>query len=214
MKSISEKYSEDQYKIYTWKNWMVLFTMLNPGFSFNELILGQRTPKILLEKKIPDVPRYERMVVPCPHCGTLHDSRIWSKSKGFKNWFGLYCIKCGEIIPCLLSVTSYLILAITYPIWGWFKDSLKEKWLAKQPERFCDIDLSFKNEPINTDTWLKMGLAVSVIWFIIFAIIFPFVFGTEITWRSVRFTLYSSVVMGVVFVFVMRRYFAKKIKAA
>jgi len=67
--------------------------------------------------------------VPCPHCHTLHDGRIWSAKNGThrRNWFGYYCPECGKIIPCIHNGLAFLLLTITFPIWGWFKDDLKEK---------------------------------------------------------------------------------------
>ncbi|MCT1530529.1 hypothetical protein M3B46_05945 [Sphingobacterium daejeonense] len=120
-------FDKSKYKVYTWKNWMMLHWLLNPGIMVNELILGQRVPKISLEEKTTDKQWFERSIVPCPHCETLHDGRTWSSVNGtaFKNWFGLYCNTCGNIIPCLINVFSLIILIITFPIWGWFKTALK-----------------------------------------------------------------------------------------
>ena len=119
------EFNKEKYKIYSWKNWMMLHWILNPGLAINELILGQRIPKISLEDKTIDKPRIERSLVPCPHCDTLHDTRTWSIQNGtaFNNWFGLYCKNCGNIIPCLTNVFSFLILALTFPFWGWFRKS-------------------------------------------------------------------------------------------
>ena len=69
------EFNKEKYKIYTWKNWMVLHWILNPGLAINELILGQRIPKISLEDKISNKPRIERTFIPCPLrniyvCGT------------------------------------------------------------------------------------------------------------------------------------------------
>ena len=85
--------------------------MLNPGLAINELILGQRVPKIMLIDQISDKPFMERTYVPCPHCDTYHDGRTWSQQNNtaFKNWFGLYCPNCGDIIPCIRNWTSALI---------------------------------------------------------------------------------------------------------
>jgi hypothetical protein len=38
------KFNEEKYKVYTWKNWMMLHWIINQGLAINELILGQRTP--------------------------------------------------------------------------------------------------------------------------------------------------------------------------
>lgn len=46
------EFNKDKYKVYTWKNWMMLHFILNPGLAINDLIFGQRVPKIRLEDKI------------------------------------------------------------------------------------------------------------------------------------------------------------------
>ena len=45
------EFDKEKYKVYTWKNWMMLHWILNPGLAINELILGQRVPKVSLEDK-------------------------------------------------------------------------------------------------------------------------------------------------------------------
>ena len=45
------EFNKDKYKIYTWRNWMMLQWILNPGLAVNELVLGQRIPEISLEDK-------------------------------------------------------------------------------------------------------------------------------------------------------------------
>ena len=77
------EFSKDKWKIYTWKNWMMIHWILNPGLAFNELILGQRVPKLSLVDKTSDKPLLERSYVPCPHCDEIHDHRIWSNQKKY-----------------------------------------------------------------------------------------------------------------------------------
>jgi hypothetical protein len=45
------KIDETKYKIWTWKNPLMLHWIINPGLAINELILGQRIPKITLVEK-------------------------------------------------------------------------------------------------------------------------------------------------------------------
>ena len=137
------EFNNEKYKIYTWKNWKVLYWILNQGLAVNELILGQRIPKISLEDKTSGKPRLERVLVPCPHFTKLHDGRTWSNQNGtaFKNWFGLYCSNCVNITPCLRDGFSFIILAITFPVWGWFRKSLRANWLEKQPERYRNTEI-------------------------------------------------------------------------
>lgn len=177
------EFNRNKYRIYDWKHFMMVHWMLNPGLAFNELILGQRIPKVMLEDKTSNKPRYERTFVPCPQCDTLHDGRTWSiqNNTGFKNWFGLYCPSCGGIIPCLTNFTSFIILAVTFPLWGWFRKPLKEKWLKQQPERFKNIDVNIIPDPFAKKGWIAYGLMFGVIMFLLMEIATPLIMDEEIT---------------------------------
>jgi len=118
------EYDRSKYKIQTWKNILVLHWIINPGLFINEILLGQRIPKIALIDKDKSKSLAERTYYPCPHCNTVHSSLKWAPQfkTGFRNWFGLYCDNCGKIIPCVTNLTSYLVLGLTIPFWYWFKD--------------------------------------------------------------------------------------------
>lgn len=202
-------FDKSRYKIYTWKNWMVLHWILNPGLVVNELILGQRVPKISLEDKTSDKPRIERALIPCPHCETLHDGRTWSTENGtaFKNWFGLYCTNCNNIIPCVINVWSFLILAITFPLWGWSKKRLKNNWLKNQPQRFKNIDIEKLPNPFDKKAWVKTGLNWGFFMFIIMTFLFPYFDGTEITLKKVLLGAIIWTIGGLFFGFIMKLFF-------
>lgn len=207
------EFNKEKYKIYSWKNWMMLHWILNPGLAINELILGQRIPKISLEDKTIDKPRIERSLVPCPHCDTLHDTRTWSIQNGtaFKNWFGLYCKNCGNIIPCLTNVFSFLILALTFPVWGWFRKSLKSKWLEKQPKRYENIEIKHHPSSFDKTGWIKTGLSWGAFMFLTMSIVFPFIGGQEITWKSLLLGLIIWTIGGLAFGYIMKLFINKKI---
>lgn len=202
-------FDKSKYKIYTWKNWMMLHWIINPGLAVNELILGQRVPKVSLEDKTIDKPRIERTLIPCPHCETLHDGRTWSTQNGtaFKNWFGLYCKNCGKIIPCLTNALSFLILVITFPIWGWFRKSLKIKWLEKQPERYKDIDIEKTRNLFDKKSWINTGLSWGFFMFIMMSILFPYFDGTEITLKTIFLGILIWSIAGLVFGYTMKLFF-------
>lgn len=174
---------DKKYKVYTWKNWMYFHWIINPGIAINELIFGQRVPKVTLIDKTSNKPKYESSFIPCPHCNTLHDGRTWSTNNGtaFKNWFGLYCHKCNQVIPCLTNIFTYLILATTYPIWGWFHVSLKNKWLENQPKRYNNLDLETQPNPYEGNGWMKQGLNWGLSMFVIMTFLFPLIMGEKIT---------------------------------
>jgi hypothetical protein len=207
------QFNIDHYKIYTWKNWMILFWILNPGSAINELIFGQRVPKISLEDKTVNKPRIERTVVPCPHCKTMHDGRTWSTENGtaFKNWFGLYCTNCGGIIPCLMNVFSLIILAVTFPIWGWFRKSLKSAWLAKQPNRFQDINVDDIPNSFDKKAWRATGLSWGVSMFVIMSIILPYFKGDTITWWTLLLGLIVWTIGGLGFGYMMKLFLGSRV---
>lgn len=165
-------FDEEQYYVWNWTHWAFFHWILNPGGAFNELFLGQRVPKVLLVDKQSDKPLMERNCVPCPHCGKIHDARTWSTQNGtaFGHWYGYYCTNCGGIIPCLQNVTSYIILAITYPIRYPFLAAHKRRWMAKQPGRYDSIDITkTEHKKVN---WDKVGLLFGGIMFVMMTFVF------------------------------------------
>lgn len=158
-----------RYKIYNWKNGIILYWILNPLIAFNELILGRRVPRLALVDKTSDKPKIERICIPCPHCHTLHDGRIWSMQNNtlYKNWFGLYCPECGGIIPCVINITSAIFLTLTFPLWIWFYRNLKNEWLLKQPARYTQITLDQQGHLLSGNGWLIQGLIWGLLSFIL-----------------------------------------------
>ncbi len=179
--STDKKYNYDpeKYKIQKLPNPNLLLWILMPVFAFNEVILGQRMPKVSLIDRTSDAPIVEKTYIPCENCGALNDARLWSKGNGFGHWFGLVCPQCGKNIPCLWNFTSYLLLAITSPVWIWFKILGEKKWLEyelKRMERMCQSELI----QVQDWPWAKMGFLFGVIFFILMAFPMGVLFGFEL----------------------------------
>lgn len=201
-------YDPSKYKVYTWKNWMMLHWIINPGLAFNELILGQRVPEISLEDKTIDKPRVERSFVPCPHCGHLHDGRTWSTHNGtaFKNWFGLYCPNCGGIIPCLMNATSALVLLVTAPLWIWFYRTLKSNWLAAQPARYAHLDLEQISNPFDEKSWYKSGLSFGFTMFLLMEFLLPVLEQEPLSWKKVLIGIPVWAFSGLIYGYMMKQF--------
>lgn len=206
------KLDKKRYKVYSWKNFMVLHWMINPALVINELFFGQRVPKISLEDKTIDKPRIERSYIPCPHCETLHDGRTWSTQNGtaFKNWFGLYCPNCKEIIPCVMNIFTLLALMITFPFWGWFRKNLKENWLAKQPARYQNINTEDTPNYFDENSWFYTGLSWGLVMFLLMSLIYPLITKEPITTRSVIVGFIVWAIAGIVYGYAMKLFSSKK----
>lgn len=200
-----------RYKVYTWKNPFMLHWMLNPGLAINEIVFGQRVPKISVEDKTQQVPRIERSFVPCPHCATFHDSRIWTTENNlaFKNWFGLYCTNCGGIIPCLMNVFSLLILVITFPIWIGFRTRLKALWLSKQPARYAAIKPQSDGQPFDSNNWWVTGLSFSLVTFVI-ECLFSLIEGDGLSGKTLIASGFTALVGGIAFGLLMKQFLYTK----
>lgn len=203
------EYDTKRYKVYTWKNWILLHWIINPGLAVNELIFGQRVPKISLVDRTLDKPKLERSFVPCPHCETLHDGRTWSTQNGtgLKNWFGLYCPKCGGVIPCITNGLSFVILLLTYPIRAPFIAKAKASWLRKQPHRFSDVDPDSVKNPFGRKNWVYTGLGWGFLMFFLMEIIFPMLQLEVGGFRSLLSGLVVWSISGLVFGYSMKLYF-------
>ena len=203
-------YDETKYKVWTWKHPLMLHWIINPGLVVNELVLGQRIPKVILIERSSNKSFAESQLVPCPHCETLHSVLKWTPQNktAFGNWFGLYCDNCGNIIPCLTNLTSYLILWLTLPFWFWFKDSLKEKWLDKQKEKFSKpLNLSY---PQRKNQWLRAGLFFGFFMYIFAVVLFPLIMGESLTQRGLLIGVLIWGIAGFLFGFTMKILYRKK----
>lgn len=196
-----------RYKIYTWKHPLVLHWIINPGLVINELLLGQRIPQRYLVDKTSDKTLPERTFVPCPHCDSLHDGRTWSVQNrtAFKNWFGLYCPNCGHIIPCLMNATTWLVLALTYPLWGWFRKSLREKWLRRQPARFENLDLESTPNAYQKGGWIWQGFTWGLLMYITMTFLYPLFSDEPITWARALIGIPIWALAGLGFGYAMKQ---------
>jgi Zn finger protein HypA/HybF involved in hydrogenase expression len=93
----------------------LIFWILTPVLALNELVFGQRMPKVQLNCLDCNEPPPKRGYVFCPNCQTLNHCRSWSKETG--NWLGRVCPSCGTRISSIWNLTSLVILAVTSPIW-------------------------------------------------------------------------------------------------
>lgn len=168
-----------KFKVLDKKSGANIHYLLNPGLAFNELVLGQRIPKVMLIDQTSDLPLMERYYVPCPHCDTLHDGRTWSSinKTAFKNWFGLFCPNCQSIIPCFSNWTASCFRAVTFPFWFWWIRHWKQSWLNDQPLRYENI--SFEKITHKQINWVKIGLAWGGMMFGAMALILPFIVGVK-----------------------------------
>jgi len=202
------EFDKTKYDIVDWKNFAMLHWILNPGLVVNELLFGQRVAKITLVEKPNGKTLYQRIKIPCPHCGTIHSHAKWyENNNGFKNWFGLYCDQCGKIIPCQFNLTSLIFLTITFPIWFLFKNKLKEAWLKKQPDRFKNLNL--EEDPISNN-WILTGMVWAVMMFILSGLIFPYFSGEPITLKKIIIGLVIWTLGGLSYGFYIKQYMNKK----
>ena len=204
------EYDKTKFTAWTWKHWTMIHWILNPGLVINELILGQRVPKVLLFDKTSDKPLMKRQFVLCPHCGQMNSGTLWTKKNGFKNWFGYYCPNCGNTIPCLRNLTSLIVIILTFPIWIWFVKRWKKNWLNKQPARFENSNI--EEIAYESTSWIKMGIIFSGIMFILMTIIIPLLEGKEITLKMILTGILIWTLAGQGFSYFMKYWMARRTK--
>ena len=158
------------FKFLKLPNLLLLHWVINPGLAFNELILGQRIPRVSLECRSCDLPRMERSFVCCPACHAIHDSRIWSGRHGFGNWLGLVCPSCGERIPCLWNIFSLALLSVTAPLWYFPVRYYRQHAIVSRPS----LEISDSNRFDSKRSWLCPALSWGTFMFVVMTLA-PFI---------------------------------------
>ena len=133
------QYEKSRFKIWALPHPLILHWILNPGVMFGELIFGLRVPRVILIDKESDKPLLERCYIPCPHCETLNDGRLWTKWNALGHWFGYVCPSCHQVIPCLWNIFSLVVLAITFPLWYFLVRFFRHRWIEKEKERLAKV---------------------------------------------------------------------------
>lgn len=204
-------YDVTKYRKIDWKHLMMFHWIINPGLLINEMIFGQRVPKVMLMERNSNKAWAERSHVPCPHCNTIHDGKTWNLTNKtmFRNWFGLYCPVCGGVISCLMNIGTFVVLAVTSPIWYWFRKPLYNKWLAKQPARYKNLDL--ETSDFQKHTWWQQGLGWGM-WMFIAMTLLNMLWGEEITGPKLIFHFVWWMAGGLILGLFMRAMTHKAIK--
>ena len=110
----------------------------------------------------------------------------------------------------MTNLTSRLILIVAAPIWFWFKDALKKKWLKAQPARFEDIDIESSVNPFDGKGWIVQGLSWSAFMYIFMTLLYPFISGDKITVSSMLFGIPLWAAMGLAFGYTMKKILGMK----
>ncbi|QOC21798.1 hypothetical protein IC757_12235 [Wenzhouxiangella sp. AB-CW3] len=197
----------NKYKVWKLPHPMLLHWIINPGIAFNELVLGQRVPKVTLIDQTSDAPLMERQYIPCPECSAVNDGRLWSKGNSFGHWFGLICPECHGRIPCLWNITSLLLLAVTVPIWIWIKLFAEQKWVEWQKRRFSEVVSSGLPEA-KTVNWVRMGLVFGLVMFCVLSL--PIAYLEGIGMRAIGVHALLWLAGGLLFGFLMKRHLTKQ----
>lgn len=204
---MTKDFDREKFRVWALPNLMLLHWVINPGLAFNELVLGQRVPKVTLIDKTIDAPLMERQFIPCPECGGLNDARLWSKSNSFGHWFGFVCPKCNGRIPCLWNITSLIILAITFPLWIWFKKPVEEKWFEKEKGRFDKV-LENGLMQARTTLWYKIGIRSGFIFF--FLILGPKILSGQLTVGGIVFLVAICIAGGFAYALFMKKFLTSR----
>lgn len=157
-------YDRDRYDAWTWKHPLLLHWTLNPALAFNELVLGQRIPRLTLIDTQSDARLLQRQYIPCPHCQAMNPASLYSKTS-FGNHAGLVCAECGEEVPTLKNALTWLITFLTWPVWAPIKHRFGTVLLARQRARLLRTASSTAtaSRPLGLILGGLFGLSMGVI---------------------------------------------------
>ncbi len=197
------QYDKNRFKIWALPHPFILLWVLFPLLIVNELIFGQRQSKVTLIDKESDKPPEERRYIPCPHCETLNDSRLWAtKGNAFGHWLGLVCPSCHQIIPCLWNIFSLAVLAITFPLWYFPVRFFRHRWIEKEKERLAKVLERPLTQATSIHSMGWIGVFVSGVSVVVMAVIFEVVWsvwdGRDLETMLERLPLWMSVGFAVI----------------
>ena len=109
-----------------------------------------------------------------------------------------------------MNAFTFIILAITFPLWGWFQGTLKRAWLAKQPQRFEQVDVENIYNPYSGKGWVKYGITWAVFMYVLMTFIFPLLTNDPITEKGILLGIPIWLVGGLLFGYFLHRFMGKQ----
>lgn len=177
------KCGDSKFKRWEFPHPFILFWVLTPVLTFNEIVLGQRIPKTQLICKVCNVPEMDRAFVPCPSCKTMHLGRLAGGKRGFGNWRGIRCPLCNKPIPCIWNIFSLAILALSFPLWA-LPYFLYFKKQPLPPLFFLENGQIPTPKKITKKSWIFIGAAWGVSVWIIMNFLPFFTHGELPSWNA------------------------------
>src|SRR5262249_16446370 len=95
------------------RNPVVLHWVLNPGLAVNELLLGQRIPKVMLLCR-----KCLTSAVRCEACRWLIPQEGFGE-RALGNWAGYGCAECESRIPMLRNLLAGMVVGLGKWAVGW-----------------------------------------------------------------------------------------------
>lgn len=125
----------NEFSTWAFPHPLIVHWVLNPGLMVNELVLGQRIPKITYFcARCGSETTYIRYFH-CPGCNQFHEEAIWTGANGFGHWLGVICPDCGSEIPCLVNIASWIVLARLSPINWVVRKLVGQRYRAWEQQR-------------------------------------------------------------------------------
>lgn len=140
------EFDESRFRKVQFPHPVVVHWILNPSLVINELVFGQRIPKLMFVERGGKHLLSPQYWVPCPACAEVHDGKLWSGQHAFGHWFGCVCPSCGKKIPTLLNVASVVCLTALLPLTYLIKRRWEKAYLIAERERARNIALTLHIE--------------------------------------------------------------------
>jgi hypothetical protein len=132
--------------------------LLNPAFVVNEMLLGQRLPRVTHICIKCDKPLVLRQFARCSACGAFHSAMLWGKGNTLGHWFGLFCPDCGGRIPTLLNLLSCIIAGVMAPVWWPLWRMVRHRWITLERNRARKLRESGASDRMPIRNWVWWGV--------------------------------------------------------
>jgi len=196
----------EKYRIWKLPHPLLLHWVLNPGLCINEVLLGQKVPKVSLIDETSTESLPDRTYTECPHCETIHSAKLWSKGNAFFHYGGLYCPKCEHKIPTIMNVFSILILIITFPLWKPLSLLLGKRFKSWELSRLKTAS-TISQEPAEVNG-VMMGLQFGIFMWLVFFVQNGLSSGWSI--MSATAAIPSGLIAGIIYGVLMSCFLSQK----
>lgn len=107
-------------------------------------------------------------------------------------------------------VINELLLGVTFPLRGWFRKSLRQRWPDRHPSRYSGLNQEIEDPAGRKGYWLATGIVWGVVMYALVNFVIPLVSQQPVTTKAMLIGIPIWLLGGLAYGYTMRTWMNRR----